>query len=477
MDEESSTLLGHNINESHPLIGELKVEDIIFTGLQSQSFQTLQNATEILPPEHRPKLSKDRVPHYQAALVSFEKNNDANGYGIIYITGATGTGPAYGHVAAELFRKGEATDKSLNLSAVIGSSASIDTIEQTFSADITERAAYQAAFIVELLKKYPTKSLYLLGQSLGGMEVNYVVPILKGLLEKENIETEVSGLILFQSGGVFEQKLANVAKSIPEFMSLRAGIEEIWPSPDQETKAREQMDLAREHEDMAESLRWKTRLASIEAKRQNPEHLTEDELEKLRRIDSQLESFPSQKDRNKLFKQRYQLLYPVVQRVSNTDSRPRVLSKELGALLNTVRATISNKGRKFDVTRALPEWIRERIKDFPVAIVWGREDEFFPADLAKSKMDLKKIRDVKRLREETQIQDMDTLYQLGSYFPNAPIVYQAEILAGPHELANTDIKTFGNIVTNLVERMKTWNKSYSEKTRSKQQEVVELHFS
>ncbi|OGM31890.1 hypothetical protein A3D01_05435 [Candidatus Woesebacteria bacterium RIFCSPHIGHO2_02_FULL_39_13] len=474
MVEESITF-GNNVNESHPRIGDTKVENLIFTKLSPETQIALQQSLEVFPEQYRPTIHPEHLPRYQTVLASSELNNPENQAGIIYIAGATGAAPAYAHVAAEMYRSAEKMfDERAGFSAVIGSSASIDTVEQRLPTNLSERAAYQAAFILELIKKKQCKNLYLLGQSLGGMEVTYIVPVLEKLLEIENIDTKISGLILFQAGGQYEQSLTDFTKSIPEFMSLKRGILEMWPSPLDELKAKEEMYLAKEKDDSAESFRWKMRLENIREKRQNREYLTDEEQNKLQEIDTKLQQLPSKKERKQLLKERYQLLYPAVQRISTTDARPRNISKELGAFLNTIRAAVLNKERKFDVVRSLPKWLREEITGIPVAFVWGREDEFFPVDSARNEMIKNRLEDINSPREGAA--QPEPLHQRGKYFPNVPIVYDAEVIGSPHELANIDTQKFADIVANITSRMDEWNKKRQKNDTSGKQERIELHF-
>ena len=240
-------------------------------------------------------------------------------------------------------------------------------------------------------------------------------------------------------------------------MSLKQGIRELWPSPYDVFEAYQKAEEARAKSDMSECLHWERRATELKEKGKETPYLTANEKDSLQWIDYQLKNVNKKTERVYFEIRRYLLLSGIIQKISTTDNRTAKLREIATAFINTARATVLNQ-RLNDVARPLPKEVREGI-DIPVAFVWGDTDQFFPRGPAQMSLALQSL-SAKR-----------------SYFPNSPAMFNAQMLTGPHELANTDTSKFSRIVHNITRRVLNFNDTRTESSEKPQkQEVIDLYY-
>ena len=248
----------------------------------------------------------------------------------------------YAGLAVELFNQMESSSMNPALAAVLSSSASIDTLGAKFPENIAERAAYQAAFIFELIKRNHCDNIFLVAHSLGGMEAHYIEPILAKLIKDSGLNINIKGLILFQPGGVVEQKVLTLDKLFRtlDFKNLIRGVREMWPSPDDFVDVEMRLDEAMQLGDPSEEFRLRMLRREMEIKRQSwmemnedeekidkPPYLISDERNILIAIDRALVGGELTLEIEDILKKEYKDKYPVLKRVIKTVWRERDLIK------------------------------------------------------------------------------------------------------------------------------------------------------
>lgn len=439
----------HNIDLTHELIApslrELNIENLGYDQFPAQKPSPLEEAIQVFPLGYRPKINPENVPSYQASVVTPKEPFTDNTVGLIYIPGAGSEAARYAHVATQLFKKAKETlPLNPNLSITLSSSVGIDTLGKRLPGDIYERASYQAAFILDLLKSYKEKgyscdNIYLIAHSLGGMEVNHILPVLNRLLEMNEPGTKVRGLVLVAPGGVIDQNPLQPVKGVSTFLALERGIREMWPTPMDVFKVAERLEEAKTKNDPSEQFRLEMLLSKIRDKYDNPKYLTEDEAKTLKGIDEELKFATSEKRKKKFLRKRYKLLLPAIKRISDSSidgycSPGKNFKVMISSMLPGLGIQAKQLPRilrdwRIEVTKPRPRWLREMV-GIPVAFIWGEGDlgdVFFPADKA-------------------QRMDRD-------YFPNSPAVYEATVKNWPHEALISNTEKFASIVADIIRRM------------------------
>src|SRR4030042_5913762 len=136
---EEALTEGEHVTKDHVTIGGADVHNVVFNPrIHQLEYGQLGFKTEAIPP-------------YQAVFVENEEISDQGSVCLIYLAGATGTAPAYGGVVAELSHKDQQSGMNFKLSAVIGSSASVDTAGAKITRRIKGRGKHTSCFFYYLI--------------------------------------------------------------------------------------------------------------------------------------------------------------------------------------------------------------------------------------------------------------------------------------------------------------------------------------
>ncbi len=76
----------------------------------------------------------------------------------------------------------------------------------------------------------PSKEIVLVGNSWGSFELLYIASMVEFLLKETQQDTKVCGVILTQSGGIFEQSLVDLVRRAPLELAQRSAIDMLYPT-------------------------------------------------------------------------------------------------------------------------------------------------------------------------------------------------------------------------------------------------------
>ncbi len=377
------------------------------------------------------------------------------------------------------------------MSIAIGSPASVDEKITKFSASHIERAAYEAAVVIEQLKKHPVKELICMGHSLGGTELAYMIPILRSLIKQNGLDTKIKGEIFIQSTGQYEQSIPGISARSGEVGSLRGEMRELFPSSVDISEAEERLQRLDEDVDMEEVLLMRTQIEEMRRKKENPPYLTEEEWTALAAMDKELEEEKDKTRRRDLVGQRAAFFLKskdkakpsIMQRiVAAADIRPKpILSNtdwlQVGAkIMGYDKVPVLNRVLpEYGINTALPEWLRDQVDDVLTAFLWGGKDAYMPAKEAQARQTSEAIDRMRKIKKENPELDAETVWREAQYFPHSPVVFDAEIADFPHIGVATDAPKYAKIVTDVVWRM--YNDEAANKMQpGEPQKIVRLHY-
>ncbi len=204
--------------------------------------------------------------------------------------------------------------------------------------------------------------------------------------------------------------------------------------------------------------------------------LTKEEQRELRDIDTELEYARNQNDEawiNRLLKRRYTLLRkPVESNLAGPDRRRGVpVHPDAVSFLRVIRSGLS-------LVAVAPEWARRQIC-CPVGLLWGENDQFFPAEKARASMDRwsRKRRRIAGRKipwyEEHVAFVGDKLskrirqYYENEYpllFPHAPAVFDADIIGWPH-FSFSDQPRFAEYIVQMASLLREAQERSSDQCR------------
>ncbi|OGG01643.1 hypothetical protein A2W14_07135 [Candidatus Gottesmanbacteria bacterium RBG_16_37_8] len=359
---------------------------------------------------------ESNIPHLQASVaypkettraedhqVEEQTNANQSEIAVFHIAGIISTAAQYSPTMADIYSMLMENDKlpKQGLVCTLGSHVGKDALMKGFEfpEHIIERGSYYAAFIVQLLnqqkemgRKIPEK-LIVSGHSMGAPDAVVAQAILKELLVKNNIQTEISGLIMLQPSGQFDREIGKfIVNAGKEFFfwqrAVRSKYPLLWNIRAQEEMIEQARKSGYQGRFTVEELQGE--LNKMNANRENPPDLNEDEKRRLKEIDQNLE------DPNltwpmwiKWRYKRYNLLFPALKRIAE-GIKPGYWSDKdnYWALFKFIMKAED----RLAAFKPMDLWMRNSIgPQTDVALVLGGgqknlEDEFFSADLAKQRM-------------------------------------------------------------------------------------------
>lgn len=342
--------------------------------------------------------------------------------GIFFLSGAGGTGPGVVHIAENLWRESHEKRSRLGetgLVAAIGSAIGPDAIGESFSKNHAERAAQTCALIVDLLQQNKCDQIYLIGHSMGGMEMAYMLPVLEKVLSRDELQTKIGGAIFAQSSSLFKQNWLNfLGKKHAEVESLSHESSYMFPSPVDLAQAKQDVWLALEKHGNWESHKKKGELASMEERlKKNLELLDDTQQKQLAAIDEKIkDSFVDPRKIQELLKQRLELLKPVLQQImKGAELRDgRFPLKTSLALVQSAVLPGSN-----GMVSTLPAEVRRKIT-VPVGVISSPDDVYFDE------------------RSITRSITGDGMQPMSDFFPFAPELIQRKLPTSPHMALSVD---------------------------------------
>ncbi|MFC1626888.1 hypothetical protein ACFL1P_01655 [Patescibacteria group bacterium] len=447
-----------------------------------------------------PRFSPDDEVHPYKAYISIPTKDierpTLHKIGIFYLTGMLGSGPGTGDFVRAVSEQEQDKSGERPFVAGISSSISVDTGEATLPS-IEKRTAQMAAFIVEILQKNPCKEIVLVGHSLG-VEMFYALPALQKLIEHHGLDTKIKATVISQGAGLFEQSAFQFIHSLYKEGKQRTAIDLLYPTSEvissYEVRRREALRVGDEGEvrvlsglislmrkrltkpELAylreESLlrsrpldayRFKRNSETFQESHDTWEYLTAEEKEQLNELDFELVIARRNNDTRqvkRLRNRRYSLLAtPIYRNMSGPDiqkgSPLRLNSQSVWNALKTGGQTL----------RVMPEWVRQRV-DWPVGMIWGENDLFYPSERAlksREQWTRKQRKKAERHLHMLNIPDWDEqeaerinqyVTSTGILFPHAPKVIEATITGWPHaSFANVDL--FAGYVLDVLDTLDT----------------------
>lgn len=470
------------INVEHPALEQIKkvaeIRHDKFSRFTNESFANVSNALSVYDIENRPKLRRDDAPEYKAAsVIALEQPPLGSRVGVVFFSGALGTSSGDIHIPAEIMLKtneARANERAAGATAEITPQLAFATaLTSSVGKDIAnsqnwvdilthkshvETAAYQAAFLLELLKEHPCDELVIIGHSLGTQEASYARPLLEKLLEINKIDTKIVGSILVHPNGLFKQDTQQFIKGLKEyqFPFLIDEVREMFPSLIDIYGVKAELDRAREGYDAGLTMRKNQELVEMRSKYANPRNLSPEQIEVLSDIDNQIEEIYFKEDKNrqkkldKLLKRRYSFLMPITKDWLQTADPRKNEGDSLKSRVAMARVTALR--REGSSIRPMPDWVADKQKG-EVDIILGSDDHFFPENIALlqlSEMEAKKKRELLKEDPEATKEDLEIA---GRYFPQADRVNIARIADWAHHVPATNAPKFGEIMTDVIRRM------------------------
>ncbi|MBI4080544.1 MAG: hypothetical protein HY430_02120 [Candidatus Levybacteria bacterium] len=476
-----SEILDWNHRGLQPVQEFATLENYIFRGNTPQVKDQLREAVKVYPEKYQPKFKKDVANYQVTEVVSKEFPHGGSDVGVVFLSGGTGTATGDAHIPAEIFLKSkENLSQKIGFAAALSSSASRDTVDTAFPSSHAERAAHQAALVVDLLKRNPTKNLFVLGHSLGALEAAYMTPILEKLIEINGLETKVAGTILAHPLSYYEQRVVSFVKKFVDYQRhfMQPEITQKYPSRRDVAQVEEAYTLAKDGGEGELASRLYTQLQEMQKRHDHPIDLTSEQEAKLINLDEQIdqlwfgqdrrffkgEVWPKSRSRklHQLEKERRKMLKPLVQDWMQTGDM-RGSKVPMKANWRVVRAVFLRKLSDSTI-RPLPQYVREQLTG-NVAVVLGEIDQLFKADEALSKMELWTTRQQEAYRKKNPDVTDEELEEVGQFFPNASSVHEAIITNWSHHAPATDSGKHGAIVTDLMKRMLTTQEQPDKKTQ------------
>lgn len=449
----------------------MQPQEVVFGAPSPELARSVVQAMEIFPEKMRVRQLRERVPTFHASVIlpkagepvaeSQQRLSQPSKTAIFFLSGAPGSGPEHAFIAAEFFNAAKAHPElgQLALSAAIGSALSTDTEGSPFVAQTAERAAYLAAFIYELVEKQGIDQIYLVGQSLGGVELPYLGPLLKRLFSLRQQKTTVGGIVMHQPGGMAKRNLkeslafmttrtARVASRIDEAIYMFPSIEDIADMMIKIGHARDRGDHP-----LADNL--ERTLSDMRNQRERNQHyietyLSDEQKQRLEQVERKIakEHYGgSSRKLSRLYKERIRLLQTVVEKLLS-DRAKELKNPSPGSFINLLPLVGPNRG----ITGMTPAEIRA-LSDFPVAVTASEKDVYFPEREITAGIMREQIERYQRLSAQSTSEDSEKVHQASRLFPNAPETFLVEIANLPHTGTTVDIERVAPMLLDIMKRM------------------------
>lgn len=374
---------------------------------------------------------------------------------------AASTARMAGEVFGQTGNMFEGTNSTLVSAAAMSSSVSLDTGKAPFERRLPVRAAYLALGVDQMVRERGLERVYLVGLSLGGLEMGYAAALVKKMMKGE--DCALGGVVFFQSGGMVDSDLLSFGKGLSESDRLMTETKTLFPSAFDVEEQRERIEVAMVAGDGRSVWRLQQQLEVMERRLNDPNKYTELEnilgeeewerlvptINKLREIDREIDkAMPDIKKARKLEAQRIKLLRPLVDTIGKGAER-RAIPVDL--VRSGLAALWSRQAR---IHRLLPKSLREQM-DMPVAIIEADMDPVFPGD--------KIVRQDVRMRANKE----------GKRFPETRAYFRAQIANWAHVSSQVLPDKFGEVVSSIVWRMEKVNEDAD---GNKEKGEVVLHF-
>lgn len=439
----------------------IRVEEHVLRGLSPSIKAGIRLALQGISPQS--VSFSETPPSFRAIAIEDSSNIEEDGkdrIGAIILAGASATASGIAHTGLKVL-EGLKKTEGVNPGKIItiGSPFSLDIESEEYSKSHFERAAYQAAFILELLKQSPGQQVYLIGHSAGALEIIYLLPILESLMKQNDISpNNIKGLIFFQPGGLYEQSSVNfIGRKIPKAASFNQERIQLFPSVEDIADIKTSIAHAKENRvDVRTIAAMEQTLVEMEDRRKNPPFLDDQQKQQLREIDFEIDKamfeVGGEKRLPKLYKHRNRLLAPVIKKLSlgadiweGKPISPRFFARY--ALRNLVPGADG-------IISSVPKLIRERIKR-PVALVFSHNDPYFPYQEAREGLINQNLSDMKD-QDGWNIQSSGGLVNI---FPNIPVLFEAQVQSFPHAAIATDAEGFSKVVVDIIRKMRNFEEN------------------
>ncbi len=481
-----------NINHDHPSFKKLenaitKPQEVVFGAPSPELRKDVIAATQIFPEKFRLSVLPEKVPTFHAAVFSPKDNphfhegeEQKRKSAMFFLSGVPGSGAGHGYIAAELYAAAQNAPQlgEVTIAGAIGSVLSTDVEGSRFVTSASERSAYLAAFIEELLKNKDCDDIYLVGHSFGAAEVMYLAPVLNKLFQLRNENARVRGAILHQpaalakqrGGGFFPSsekglvafatnKTARVASFIDETAYMFPTRHDFGELELKIGEAQDKGDYTRATELLAVLEEMKAQPARNQQVIEN--NLTDEEKARLQAIDKELEEAASRGDASKeerLYQKRLKLLSPMV--ITKVNKREKNFKDPSGLFFANLLPLITSGTGLLGIT---PREIRALI-DFPIAVTDSEADAYFPTGLMRASREKEQRELFERSKSEKQKSAPDAdlaeklrlsneAHQEAGMFPNAPEVFITYTPNLPHSGTTVDPERVSTIAVDIFSRM------------------------
>lgn len=358
----------------------------------------------------------------------------------------------------------------ITLDSLVNDNPSVNALKTNFS----EYVANQAAALLKQVEECKSKKIVYVIHSLAALESIETILILEELLKKRGHEdVKIEATIFAQIPGLYAQQVVPLIERTLEINTDSSESRYVFPSPvdieetkglialahedgdmssvhrlekwlDIQEKRRARIGFPPVHENVSEGKNRYTREGKLlkyvhlvypENPHDNLPFVSEKVWDDLVSIDEELERrVVSSQDRNRLLKQRAELLKPVIKQ---KEAGPEVEVKQQNKFDWIKNIVVSNLNTGLVLRRLLmgiPQDIRDQVQ-FPISVAFAKNDVYFPADEAWKKIEEGLHRTGKKL------------------FPHASSVTFVNIDNWVHKGPPTNPIKFGEIVRDMLKRV------------------------
>lgn len=454
-------------NSESIVIENLKVEPVQFVLTEEKKGQIMAGMA-VYPEKFRASVGENSPKYAASVITSLEQSPEAAKpkLNVVFLPGAGGTHKSNVYIGTELFRQlqSQVGESQVNSVSIFSSTIGRDN-PAGIPGERVEAAAIQAAFVVDLLKKNPAQQLILVGHSAGGLDMAFMMPMLKVLMKANNMdEGLIKGAVFFQPGGFYEQPaIPSFLPRVMDILSFRKEATEKFPTVFDIAKVEDQLWEAKGKGDLGQVHLLDSRMEEMKAKHNNPP--IDNPLVKAAVIKSNQDIekalYANQNAIPELLKQRQKILTKVIGtgiKEAENDQRP-----DLKANANWIRFALAHKlvpvlsvfGGYFKGTdgliSAMPRSMRKEVT-FPVALVSSSMDAYFPREEMKRGLSNEQLKDYRQLKAEQGVTDEDFLSSKSKTFPEAPIVFDVD-LPIPHMAIGSNYRKATNAIADITRRI------------------------
>ena len=408
-------------------------------------------------------LQKTEILDYHAVILTNEQALQENRSGIFVLPGVTSPATQYIGEIKYFLQQEPQSKLNVAVTAALSSSVSIDTMNARLPSREV-RGVEQGIFIAEIARRYNLNTVFLVCQSLAGVESAYVARGFQIGAELQSIDNKIKigGLILSQPGGQYDHTAGDIARflsRVPRFLSGVDEARQLFPSKDDIIQVQNSLQfLAQKNfltqEEIIKRQQLEQYLAHMQENQElSPlQYLSAEQQRQLAAIDQRLAGpSTSKKEHARFKKRRLGFLNTVIAEIfQGADIRKPSLVETVKLQKNTISAITP------DIFFTLPENIRKLI-NYPVAFYYGFDDVWFPSDLAYLRQRQWEVKMWRRHRKDIsewlhKKKRKDFVIRERNYLPQAPLVIRADASIS-HIAAATDAPYYGEHILGLIRKM------------------------